>query len=134
MTVSSDQADAVLAAGRAHAKSLGIAVNIAVLDSAAQLKAFLRMDRALLGSIDIAIGKARTAALFQTSSEAVWEYCKPGAPAHNLESSNGGLMPFAGGLPLLAADGTPLGAIGVSGGAVTQDLEVARAATAALSF
>jgi uncharacterized protein GlcG (DUF336 family) len=134
MTISTAQADAVLRAGRAHAQSLGIAVNIAVLDDAAHLKAFVRMDRAVLGSIDVAIGKARTAALFQISSEAVWEYCKPGAPAHNLEASNAGLMPFPGGLPLTAADGTFLGAVGVSGGAVTQDLEIAQAAIAALNF
>jgi uncharacterized protein GlcG (DUF336 family) len=133
MTVTKDQAEAVLVAASRHAQTLGVAVNIAVLDAAAHLKAFVRMDRAVLGSIDVAVGKARTAALFQTSSEAVWEYCKPGAPAHNLEASNGGLMPFAGGLPLLAADGSVLGAVGVSGASVAQDLEIARAAAAALN-
>jgi uncharacterized protein GlcG (DUF336 family) len=133
MTLTTSQADALIAAGIAHADKLGIPVNIAVLDTTVHLKAFVRMDRAVLGSIDLALGKARTAALFETSSEAVWDYCKPGAPAHNLEASNGGLVPFAGGLPLTAADGSFLGAIGVSGGAPAQDLAIAEAAIAALN-
>jgi uncharacterized protein GlcG (DUF336 family) len=53
----------VIAAGEAHAAEIGIPVDIAVLDAGAHLKAFGRMDGALLGSIDIAIGKAKTAAL-----------------------------------------------------------------------
>jgi uncharacterized protein GlcG (DUF336 family) len=122
----------MIAAGAGHAVKLGIAANIAVLDAAAHLKAFARMDGAVLGSIDVSIGKARTSALFQISSEAVWDYCKPGAPAPNLQASNGGLMPFPGGLPVVGRDGTVIGAVGVSGGAPTQDLEVAQAAVAAL--
>ena len=126
------QAQAVIAAGEAKAAAIGVPVNIAVLDAGTHLKAFSRMDGAVLGSIDIATRKARTAALFQTTSEAVWEYCKPGAPAHALELTNGGLAPFAGGLPLLDQDGTVIGAVGVSGGAVSQDLDIAQAAAAAL--
>jgi uncharacterized protein GlcG (DUF336 family) len=70
--------------------------------------------------------------LFQARSEAVWEYCKPGAPAPGLELSNGGLAPFAGGIPLRSSRGEMLGAIGVSGGAVMQDLEIAEAGAIAL--
>lgn len=132
MTLTTEQADAMIAAGAARARDIGVAANIAVLDAAAHLKAFARMDGAVLGSIDVSIGKARTAALFQTSSEAVWDYCKPGAPAPNLEASNGGLMPFPGGLPVIL-DGTPIGAVGVSGGAPSQDLDIAQAAVAALN-
>jgi uncharacterized protein GlcG (DUF336 family) len=91
------------------------------------------MDGAVLGSIDIATGKARTAVLFATTSEAVWDYAKPGAPAPGLERSNGGLVTFAGGIPLVSADGTMIGAVGVSGGAVAQDRDIAKAAVAALT-
>jgi uncharacterized protein GlcG (DUF336 family) len=132
MTLTIEQADAMIAAGSARARDIGIAVNIAVLDAAAHLKAFARIDGAVLGSIDVALGKARTSALFQLSSEAVWDYCKPGAAAPNLEASNGGLMPFPGGLPVMASDGSMIGAIGVSGGAPSQDLDIAQAAVAAL--
>jgi uncharacterized protein GlcG (DUF336 family) len=130
--LTSHQARAIIAAGEARASALGVPVNIAVLDSGAHLKAFSRMDGAVLGSIDVALKKAATAALFQTSSAAVWDYCKPGAPAPGLELTDGGLVPFAGGLLLRSSNGEVLGAVGVSGGAVPQDLEIAEAAVAAL--
>jgi uncharacterized protein GlcG (DUF336 family) len=122
----------IIAAAEAKAEAIGVAANIAVLDAGTHLKGFVRMDGAVLGSIDVAQGKARTAVLFGISSEAVWDYCRPGAPAPNLEASNGGLMPFPGGLPLIA-NGTLIGAVGVSGGAPSQDLDIAEAAVAALA-
>jgi len=130
-SISSSATARIVAAAEAMAAQIGVVANIAVLDAGTHLKGFVRMDGAVLGSIGVAQGKARTAALFALSSEAVWDYCRPGAPAHNLEASNGGLMPFAGGLPLIV-DGTLVGAIGVSGGAPAQDLEIAEAAVAAL--
>ena len=130
--ITSQQADVALAAGLARAVELEVRVNIAVLDEGAHLKAFVRMDGAVLGSIDVALGKARTAALFGITSEAVWDYCKPGAPAPGLERSNGGLMTFPGGAPLTASDGELIGAVGVSGGSPDQDADIARAAAAAL--
>jgi uncharacterized protein GlcG (DUF336 family) len=129
--VTSAQARAMLAAGERHAREIGVAVNITVLDAGAHLKAFSRMDGAVLGSIDVSTSKARTAVLFSIPSESVWEYCKPGAPAPGLERSNGGLATFAGGIPLFNANGVLAGAVGVSGGAVPQDLEIAMAAAAA---
>ena len=127
------QAYAALRAAEEKATAIGIPVNIAVLDASAHLKTFSRMDGAVLGSIDVATRKAMTAALFQARSEAVWEYCKPGAPAPALELSNGGLAPFAGGIPLRGPQGEILGAIGVSGGTVAQDLEIAEAGVAVLT-
>lgn len=133
MQLTSRQAQAVIDAAAAKAQELGIPVNVAVLDAGARLKAFSRMDGAVLGSIDIAMRKATTAALFESNSEAVWEYCKPGAPAHYLELTNGGLAPFEGGMPLKSATGELVGAVGVSGGAVAQDFEIVRAAAAAFT-
>jgi uncharacterized protein GlcG (DUF336 family) len=133
MSLTSRQAAALIAAGEAKAREIGVPVNIAVFDAGARLKAFTRMDGAVLGSIDIAIKKATTAVLFACNSEAVWEYCKPGAPAHGLEHTNGGLAPFAGGIPLTGPAGELIGAVGVSGGAVPQDFEIAQAAAAAFA-
>ncbi len=132
--ISERHAARMLTAGAARAIRIGVPVNIAVLDAGAHLKAFLRMDGAVLGSIDLALKKAKTAVLFATTSDSVWEYCKPGAAAHALEHSNGGLAPFGGGIPIKAADGTLLGAIGVSGGAVPQDTEIAEAAASAFAL
>jgi len=133
MPLTSAQARAVIAAGESRAAALGVSVVVAVVDAGVHLKAFSRMDGAVLGSIDLALKKARTAALFQTDSEAVWEYCRPGAPAHALEFTNGGLAPFGGGILLRGPDGDELGAVGVSGGAVAQDADIAAAAAAALA-
>jgi uncharacterized protein GlcG (DUF336 family) len=130
MSLTIDRARAVIAAAEAKAWEIGVPVVIAVLDAGVHLKAFTRMDGAPLGSIDVALKKARTSALFNVNSEAVWEYCKPGAPAPGLELSNDGLAPFGGGVPL-SAGGELVGAVGVSGGAVAQDREIALAAAAA---
>ena len=131
--ITSDQARRMLAAGEEAAQRIGVPVNIAVLDAGAHLKAFVRMDGAVRGAIDIAMKKAKTAVLFETTSEAVWDFCNPGAPAHGLEHSNGGLAPFSGGVSVKGREGETLGAIGVSGGAVPQDLEIAEAAVAAFT-
>lgn len=127
------QARIVIAAGEARATEIGIPIDIAVLDAGAHLKAFGRMDGALIGSIDIALGKARTAALFGLRTEVVGEFCKPGGTSPGLEQTNGGLVVFAGGIPLTGPDGDVIGAVGVSGGAVAQDLDIAEAAAAALA-
>lgn len=125
--------ECVISAARARAAALNVSVNIAVLDAGAHLKSFARMDGAVLGSIDLAIGKARTSVLFSLPSEAVYEYCKPGAPAFGLENTNGGLVVFAGGQPLIGNNGAVVGAVGVSGGAVNQDQEIAAAGVAAFA-
>jgi uncharacterized protein GlcG (DUF336 family) len=125
LAITSHQAQTAIAAGEAHAAEIGVPVNIAVLDAGAHLKAFSRMDGTLIGSIDIAIGKARTAALFGMRTEAIGEFCKPGGTSPGLEQTNGGLVVFAGGIPLTGPDGAVIGAVGVSGGSVAQDREIA---------
>jgi uncharacterized protein GlcG (DUF336 family) len=132
MDVTRPDCEAIIAAAAAEANAIGVPMNVAVLDSGANLKAFLRMDGALLGSVDIALKKARTAALFGMRTEAVGEFCKPGGTSPGLEVTNGGLVVFAGGIPLRARDGGLIGAVGVSGGSVAQDAQVAAAAAAAL--
>jgi uncharacterized protein GlcG (DUF336 family) len=131
MDISQTRSDAVVAAAKAKADSIGVPMNVAVLDGSGHLKAFLRMDGALLGSIDVAMRKARTAALFGMNTEAVGEFCKPGGTSPGLESTNGGLVVFAGGIPLRGHDGRIIGAVGVSGGSVAQDHQVAAAAATA---
>ncbi|SNS88492.1 Uncharacterized conserved protein GlcG, DUF336 family [Sphingomonas laterariae] len=130
--ITADLARKIIAAGEARANAIGVPVNIAVLDAGASLKAFGRMDGAILGSIDIALGKARTAALFGMRTEAIGEFSKPGGTSPGLEQTNGGLVVFAGGIPLKADDGQLIGAVGVSGGAVAQDLDIAEAAAATI--
>jgi uncharacterized protein GlcG (DUF336 family) len=131
MALTLEQGQAVLQAATAKAMEIDIAASVVVLDAAGHLKAFSRMDGAWLGSIDVAMKKAKTSVLFQMKTQDVWEVCKPGAQAHGLELTNDGLVTFAGGIPLKTSGGELLGAIGVSGGQVSQDSEIATAGSAA---
>lgn len=132
MQITSTQAEALIRAAQSKAAEIGIAVSVVVMDPGANLKALSRMDGAWLGTIDVALKKARTSVLFEMETQTIWEFCRSDGQAHGLELTNGGLISFAGGIPLKGADGLLLGAIGVSGGLVAQDLEVARAGSAAL--
>lgn len=130
--VSMAQAQAAIDAALAESESLGVRMNIAVVDAGTNLTAFVRMDGAWLGSIDIAIRKARTAALFQMPTGDLGPLVQPGAPLYGAEVSNEGLITFPGGIPLVTADGTMIGAIGVSGSTVEDDQAVAEAGIAGL--
>jgi uncharacterized protein GlcG (DUF336 family) len=125
------KAELLIDAAKSKAVELGVAASIVVLDSGGHLKAFSRMDGSWLGSIDVAMRKAKTSVLFEMETQIVWEIGNPQAQAHGIELTNEGLVTFAGGIPLKDA-GRLLGAIGVSGGLVAQDYEVARAGAAAL--
>jgi uncharacterized protein GlcG (DUF336 family) len=122
-----DEARVMVDRARAHAVAIGVPMVIAVVDGGGHLLAFARMDRAILGSIDIALTKARTSVLFNGPSEKLWEFCRPDGPAPATELTNGGLIPYAGGLAVPDDNGDLAGAIGVSGGLPAQDGEVARA-------
>ncbi|NWL09854.1 GlcG/HbpS family heme-binding protein [Paenarthrobacter nitroguajacolicus] len=121
------QTEAVLAAAAKVALEQGTAMNIAVVDAGANLKGFTRMDGAWLGSIDIAIRKARTARYFDMPTGSIGELSQPGGSLFNIEVSNGGLITFPGGLPLYSQDGHVIGAVGVSGSTVENDHAVASA-------
>ena len=129
--ISLEQANAAVAAAAAKAAEIGTKMDIAVVDAGGNLKAFARMDGAWLGSIDISIKKACTARNFDMPTGAIGELSQPGGPLFNIEHSNGGLITFPGGLPILS-DGVVIGAIGVSGSTVEDDHVVAEAGVAAL--
>jgi len=107
-------------------------MNITVVDSGANLKAFIRMDGAWLGSVDISIKKAKTARFFDMPTGAIGQLSQPGGPLFNIEHSNGGLISFPGGLPIKDANGDIIGAIGVSGSSVDNDHAVAEAGIAVI--
>ena len=82
--------------------------------------------------IDFAIKKAKTARFFDMNSGEIGKLSQPGQPLYNIEHSNGGLISFAGGVLLKDGSNKIMGAIGVSGGSVEQDHEVALAGANAL--
>ena len=132
LDISLAQAQAAVQAAIAEAEATGTKMDIAIVDAGANLKAFARMDGAWLGSIDIAIKKAKTARFFEFPTEEIGKLSQPGGPLYQIEVSNDGLISFAGGLPLTTADGTVIGAIGVSGSTVENDRAVAAAGAAAI--
>jgi len=123
------QARAAVDAARKKSDELGVKMNIAIVDVGANLKAFLRMDGAWLGSIDIAIKKARTARMFDMNTGETGKLSQPGGPLYNIEHSNGGLITFPGGVPIKNGAGEVIGAIGVSGDSVENDHAVAMEGT-----
>ena len=127
------QAQAALRAALDKSTEMGVKMDIAVVDAGANLKAFARMDGAWLGSIDIAIKKARTARFFDMDTGDIGGLSQPGGALFNIEHSNGGLITFPGGVPLKNAAGEVIGAIGVSGSTVEDDHAVAEAGAAAVS-
>ncbi len=126
------QAEIVLKGALAKAVDQGVPMNIAVVDAGGNLKAFLRMDGAFLGSIDVSIGKAETARRFNMSTAALGAAAQPGGELFGIEVTNGRLVIFGGGELLRDANGVIIGAIGVSGGSVAEDTNVAKAGVAAL--
>ena len=132
MNITLEQAEMVSTAAKAKAKEIGVPMNIAIVDEGANLKAFDRMDNAWLGSLDISIKKAKTSRFFDMNSGVIGSLSQPGGPLYQIEHSNGGLISFPGGVLLKDKTGQIIGAIGVSGGSVEQDHEVASAGVAAL--
>ena len=127
------QAQAVLKAALTKAEGSNTKMDIAVVDAGANLKAFIRMDEAWIGSIDIAIRKARTARFFNMPTGEIGKLSQPGGPLYNIEHSNDGLITFPGGIPLKNSKGKIIGAIGVSGSSVENDHLVAEAGATAIS-
>ncbi|MFT4538842.1 MAG: hypothetical protein ACI835_001280 [Planctomycetota bacterium] len=127
-----EQAHAAIEAALSKSREIDTRMDIAVVDAGANLKAFVRMDGAWIGSIDIAMKKARTARYFDMPTGAIGGLSQPGGPLFNIEHSNGGLITFPGGVPIMNAQGDIIGAIGVSGSSVEDDHAVAEAGAAAV--
>ena len=130
--ISHTQAWAALEAAMKKAQDLKTKMDIAVVDAGANLKGFIRMDDAWIGSIDIAHKKAKTARFFDMNTGEIGKLSQPGGPLFGIEHSNGGLISFPGGVPIKNAQGEIIGAIGVSGSTVEHDHAVAEAGAKAV--
>lgn len=126
------QAQAAVDAAVKKAQEIKTKMDIAVVDAGANLKAFLRMDDAWIGSIDISIKKARTARFFNMNTGEIGKLSQPGGSLFGIEHSNGGLISFPGGVPIKDSRGEIIGAIGVSGSTVEHDHTVAEAGAKAV--
>ncbi len=117
----------VLEGSEAKAKEIGVDMDIAVVDDGGNLLAFIRMDRARITSIDVAINKAFTAACARKATHEYAQAAGAGGPAFGIHVSNQGrFMIFGGGLPIFI-NGAIAGGAGCSSGSPEQDQAVAQA-------
>jgi uncharacterized protein GlcG (DUF336 family) len=126
-----DAARRAIAAVEREARSMGVPLSAAVVDSGDQLVTFARMDGADLVSIALAQDKAFSALVNRMPTGELAELVQPGAEFYGYDSlAAGRMVVFAGGIPLVA-DGVLVGAIGVSGGSSEEDQRAAEAGVAA---
>ncbi len=131
-SVTSELAQRVIAAAEAKAAEIEVPMVIAVCDESGVLKAFSRMDGAALLSVQIAQDKAYTAVGFGMPSGGWHEFIKDDPPlAAGAVGGIDRLVVFGGGFPITVGERI-VGAVGVSGGHYTQDMEVAEAGLAVL--
>jgi len=126
--LTADAVKAMLAAAEAHAKANRWNVSIAITDGAGDLMGFLRLDGASTGTVQIATGKARTAARFGRPTKV---YADRVLADTLTFLSVDGVITLQGGLPIIV-NGRVIGAVGVSGVMSAQDEQVAAAAIAAV--
>ncbi|MCH9675015.1 MAG: heme-binding protein [Gammaproteobacteria bacterium] len=130
-TITADSALVAVQGAVAKAKQLGFSMSIAICDESGIAKATLRMDGASDATLGIAQDKAYSSASLGAATHALWDLIKNDPPLQFGLPSVPRLITFGGGYPILE-DGKPIGAIGVSGGHYSDDMEVARAGLAAI--
>ena len=130
LPISIENAKVAAAAAMAEANSHGWAMAIAVVDPSGFLIYFQKMTNTQNASGDLAIEKARTSALFRRPTRVFQDALAAGGDNLRVLGLTGA-MPNAGGIPIVLG-GHLIGAIGVSGGSVDQDAQVAQRGAAAV--
>lgn len=118
----------IVAASAAEASARGLGVVIVVVDDAGHVILLERMDTAQVASVNVGVGKARTAAIYRRPSRVFEEQIKNGRVAALALAD---ATPLQGGVPILV-DGQVVGAVGVSGDTPQADEEIAMAGANAI--
>jgi uncharacterized protein GlcG (DUF336 family) len=118
----------LIAAAEKKAEEIGVPMVITVLDSGGNMIAQHRMDDALLVSVEISANKAYSALAVKIPTDELGKLAQPGKPLYGIQNCSRVII-FGGGFPILAG-GKIIGAIGVSGGSVEQDMDCAKAGLA----
>ncbi|MDO5115147.1 MAG: cob(I)yrinic acid a,c-diamide adenosyltransferase [Synergistaceae bacterium] len=112
-------------AAEKKAKEMGVPIVFAAVDMGGNPVLLHRMEGSLLASIDIALNKAYTAASLKMSTDALGKISRPGEFLYGVQNTNQNrIVIFGGGFPY-KYKGEIVGAIGVSGGTVDEDMEIA---------
>jgi glc operon protein GlcG len=122
-----DAAKRIAAAAEAEAKKRGATVVIVIVDDGGHVILLERLDDTQVASVEVGIGKARTAAIFRRPSRIFEDQIKNGRVASLVLP---GATPLQGGVPIIV-NGKVIGAIGVSGNTPQEDEEIALAGAAA---
>jgi uncharacterized protein GlcG (DUF336 family) len=127
-TIPLETATEVVKAAEQKAEAIDNPMVVTVANSEGNLIAQHRMDGAWLASVSISRNKAYTAAALDMPTHELAEPSEPGNSLYGLQTTDDDrIVIFGGGYPLTDADGNVVAALGVSGGAVEQDMEVAEA-------
>ena len=114
------------------AKEIKVPVVFSVVDNGGNLLYLERMDEAFVTSVDISVNKAFTAWALKKGTNELSKVVLPGESLYGLNlTNNSRIITFGGGFPIVIK-GEIVGAIGVSGGTVEEDMEIAKAALKAL--
>ncbi len=132
-TITAELAMLIVDAAVSKANEVGQRSVIAVVDAAGELKAYCRMDGALLLSVSIAQNKAYTSVAFSMPTHKWYDFIKEDEPLLHGIVHTPRLVVFGGGFPIML-DGVAIGGIGVSGGHYTDDMVVAEGALAAVGL
>jgi uncharacterized protein GlcG (DUF336 family) len=130
ISISPDTAKKVAAAAIAEARKNNWAMAVAVVDTGGYLVYFERMPDTQLGSVEVSIGKAKSAVLFRRPTKSFQDTLAAGGDGLRMLGLTGA-VPVAGGIPIIV-DGKVIGAVGASGGSSDQDNHTAQAGANAL--
>lgn len=112
-------------AAEKKAKEMDVPVVFAAVDAGANLMLMHRMENAFITSVEIAENKAFTSAALKTGTHEIVEDIQPGASLYGLQLTNDcKIVTFGGGFPI-NHKGQVVGAVGVSGGTVDEDMAIA---------
>lgn len=126
MKINLEKAKKIVEAAKEEAVSIEVPMVISIVDAGGKLITLERMDQALQVSIGLSRQKAYTAVVMRNTTEEVGKLAQPGNALYGIEVSVNDLVTFGGGIPIFDNEEV-IGAIGVSGGAVEEDMQVAKA-------
>lgn len=131
LSVTPDVAKRAAAAAIVEGRKEGLQMAVAIVDTGGYLVYFERMPDTQVGSVDVAIGKAKSAALFRRPTKVFQDGVAAGGAGIRFLGLTGA-VPVEGGVPLVV-NGKVIGAVGASGGTSDQDGRVANAGAAVIN-
>ena len=102
-------------------KEIKVPIVISIVDDGGNIILIHRMENSLLASIDLSLNKAYTAVSLKMPTDKLKDLCKPGEELYGIQHTNNRFVIFGGGIPFIYK-GKVVGAIGISGGSVEEDI------------